>query len=442
MNYDNAGKDRLHRILRVFQIYYLSVVCILVICGELFPGIPFRIGRRIENLLVIPFLVAIVLVILERRLKLVFTWRECLLGAFIVAAASGLFYSPYPDVVSKGLTQVGTAAVLYFLLQHALSSKSDIRLFARAFIAGGVLLAIVGIAGCISHGHAVTKTWGNPNTFGGVLLMPIALTLSIAAISVKRWVSIAALAPVLIVLLIGAYLAQSHGVRLGCGVIVVLVAALGGKRGLLIGSAIAVLGMATLFVSPSGRPEQQGFAALFGIDNKTLAGRRENIWPAATQMIGRRPITGYGLNTYREVYEEQHGIQRPDLSRIADPAERTRVFKMYIYEMRANVHPHNELMQAWISMGIAGLFFYGAVFVTVLITYIEIRRLNPRGFTNAMGLGVLAWYAGHMAYGIFHCFFFFSHAFSAASIMFVLMFGSYYFKKSGKVDGDISDNAR
>jgi len=455
----NTRRDRAIKILRAFQVYYLAFVCFLAAYGELFPGQRFGMGRKIENLLVIPIIVVIALVVLERRLKLHIirqgnklsasfawhskrrlTWREYLLAAFIVFVGLGLFYSPHPDVVRKGLMQVITASILYFLLLHAVRSKFDFKIFASAFIAGGVLTTLVGIVHYFSNGQAGTPTWGNPNIFGAFLQIPVALTLCVIVFHIKRWRVLAVVVPVFLFLLLGVYLSQSRGAWLGCAVIVIVVGLLGGKRGLLVTSLIVVLGILVLLIFPTERVKRLGLSKLFSTTDNSLSGRYSKVWPASGRIIGERPLIGYGLNTYNKVYEDQQGIEKPDYSKIQDSKKRARAQIMYIaYTLNGNVHPHNELMQAWTSMGIAGVFFYAALFVTVLLTYLDMRRLKLQGFIGAMGLGVFAWYMGHTAHGIFDCFFFFRHAFASAAIMFALMFGVYYLEKHKDLEDDINN---
>lgn len=452
-------KKKAVKILRAFQVYYLGLVCFLAAYGELFPGQQFGMGRKIENLLVIPLIVVIALVVLERRLELKLkrqggmlsayiawhskrrlTWREYLLAAFIVFVGLGLFYSPHPDVVRKGLMQVITASILYFLLLHAVRSSFDFKVFAGAFVAGGVLTTIVGIANHFASRHAGTHTWGNTNIFGAFLQMPIALLLSATVFYLRRWRVLAAIVPVLLFLLFGTYLSQSRGAWLGCGVIVIVAGTLGGKRGMLVAGSVVFLGLLVFCISPPKRVRREGFTKLFAMTDRSMVARQKKVWPAAGRMIGERPLMGYGLNTYRKIYEEQHGVERPEYSKIEDPKERTRAQEKYVtHIMRGNVHPHNELMQAWTSLGIAGVFFYGALFVTVLLTYLELRRLKLGKFTAAMGLGVFAWYIGHTAHGFFDCFFFFRHAFASAAVMFALMFGTYYLEKHKRPVDSVKD---
>jgi O-antigen ligase len=431
----NTRKDRTVRILRAFQVYYLAFVCFLVAFGELFPGSDFCVGRKVENLLAllaVPLIVAVVLIALERHLRLRLTWRECLLAAFLVFTALGLLYSPHPHTVRKGLMQVVAAALLYLLLLHAVRSGLHFRIFCGAFIAGAVMTTAVGIANYLSAGTAGTDTWGHYNTFGAFLHMPIALCLALTVFYLNRWRVLAVVLPVLAFLLLGTYVSHSRGTWLGCAVIVVLMGALCGKRGLAVAGVITVLGLTALLVSPPEALRQRGISGLVSMNDPAIHGRRRLIWPVAAQLVRERPLLGYGLNTYRKVYQSRHGIERPRYSEIEDGEERIRAQQHYLHRMNGNVHPHNELLQAWISLGVAGVLFYVAAFVMVLLTYIGLRRMKLEGFPAAVGAGVFAWYAGHTVHGLFDCFFFSGHAFAAAAVMFALMFGTYYHQKRKK----------
>jgi len=140
----------------------------------------------------------------------------------------------------------------------------------------------------------------------------------------------------------------------------------------------------------------------------------------------------YGLNTYRELYEAEHDIERPHLSQIASQEQRTKAQLMYLRRMKGNVHPHNEPLQAWVGMGIPGLFFYGALFAATFVTFFRFRRLKPDAFSSSMNLAVFAWYIGHTIPGLFHCFFFSERTFSVAAVMYALMFGALYLSGSAK----------
>ena len=345
------------------------------------------------------------------------TWRECLLGLFIAAIGGGLLYSPYPQVVRKGLIQVATATLLYFLLLHAVRSKRDFRLFAGAFVAGGVLTAIVGMLNYSHYGNTGTITWGNPNTFGDFLLMPVALCISLIIYFFRRWQVLIFVIPSLVLFLFVLYLSRSQGAWLGCGVLLALACALGCRYGLVVAALVA--GLSLLVFLPCA-------PKWFRLHDQSMSQRQEEVWPFAMKLIRRRPLTGYGLNTYRELYESEHDIRRPRLSRIASAHERAQAQRTYVWKIRGNVHPHSELLQAWVSMGIPGIFFYGALFVITLLTFLRIRRLKPDKFSSAIGLGVFAWYTGHTASGVFHCFFFSERTFSVAAVMYALMFGVLY----------------
>jgi len=421
------------RILRAFQVYYLTLACFLVAYGELFPNQQFGLGRKIFNILVIPLIVGIVLLFLEktwgpalsphakvsdnRLWKPRLTWRECLLGIFILSIGAGLFYSPYPQVVKKGTVQVATAALLYFLLLNAVRSKRDFCLFAGAFVAGGVLTAIVGMVNYSHYGNTGTITWGNPNTFGDFLLMPIALCASLTVIFFRRWRVLLIIMPLMALLLCVLFLSRSQGAWLGCVVVLIMTCALGLRHGIV--AATLVFGICLLVFLPYS-------SKWLLLQDQSMTQRKEEVWPFAMKLIRRRPLTGYGLNTYRELYESEHNIKRPRLSHIDSPQERAQAQRTYVWKIRGNVHPHNEFFQAWISMGIPGVLFYTALFVVTLLTYLRIRRFKPDKFSLAIGLGVFIWYMGHTASGIFHCFFFSERTFSVAAIMYALMFGTLY----------------
>jgi O-antigen ligase len=365
-----------------------------------------------------------------------------LLGAFLLFASLGFLYSPHPGVVWKGLLQVTSAALLYFLLLHAARSVSELKLLCGAFVAGGVLTSVVGIAHYIEMGGAGTKTWGNPNTFGDFLCISAALALAIIVHDTGKKCLMGMLVLLVATLLLGIFLSQSFGVWLGFAVITVLVGTLGHKKGFMVMTVIAVLGfLAFFFFTPKdlhGKGEGKLFGRMCRLASGSVKKRWQYDWPSATEMVKARPILGYGLNAYRDVYEDQHGIERPHLSRISSEKERAKAQSLYLSKMRQNVHPHNELLQAWTSMGIGGVFFYGALFTTVLLTYITTRRLKVSKFTAAMSLGVFVWYMGHTAIGVFHCFFFSARTFACAAIMFALMFGTLYIERDRMVVEDVN----
>jgi O-antigen ligase len=424
---DSTRSAKMTRALKLFQLYFLVLVCYMVAHGKLVPWSGISVARKIESmylLLALPLFATAALVIFERKSHLHFTWRECLLAGFVAFAVLGLLYSPCPSVVRKGLWQVIAAAVLYFLLLNAGRTRRDFMALAGGFVAGGVLTSIVGIANYFSTGTAGTTAWGHYNSLGMFLELPIALVLAATTLYLRNWRVLAAAIPALALLLLGAYVTHSRGTWLACTVIVLLVTALAGRKGLVVGGSIAALGLLVFIVSPPAAFREQGLRGILRMHDDSMQQRRRDVWPAATAMIGERPLLGYGLNTYREVYAGKHGIEDPDYGKISQPE--------YLHKLRGNVHAHNELLQAWTSMGIAGLFFYGAAFLSVVLTYIRLRRLKPDKFFAAVSLGVAAWYVGHTVHGIFDCFFFSTLAFASAAVMFALLFGAYYSQRDEK----------
>ncbi len=430
-----SRKTNITKILRAFQVYLVACMCFLVARGELFPGVPFRVGKWPENLLIVPFLVTILIVVLERRLGIQFTWREGLLGAFVASVASGLLYSPYPDVVTRGLVQVVTAAILYLLLLHAIRSLLDIKIIVGAFIAGATVTCVVGIAHYFSFGQAGTKTWGY-RTYGNFLLMPTSIVLATVIFYMKRWRVLIVSVLVLAVSLAGIFLSQCRGTWLGLVTMMVIASVLGGWRGRLVAGLLILLGFLALFLVPPKTLENQGIVGIVKMNDSMLIGRRRDVWPFAVNLIKERPLLGYGLNTYRRLYEERHGIERPEYRNIIDAEKRKEAAQSYLWKMHNNVHPHNELLQVWTSLGIPGVLLFVACFVAVLKSYLVMGRMKLGGFPAAVRLGIVAWYFGHLATGVFHCFFFFTHAFCAGAVMFALMFGTYYFEKRRAVAND------
>ena len=97
-----------------------------------------------------------------------------------------------------------------------------------------------------------------------------------------------------------------------------------------------------------------------GSDSSGLAETRMKIWASATEMIRDYPISGIGLDQF--LY--QHN------PRYIDPAA---------WSERYISHPHNLVLDSWLSLGLPGLILLGLGLVLLVRRMVSISRERPLG---------------------------------------------------------------
>ncbi len=332
-------------------------------------------GIKARNL--VAMAAVIVIALLARRFR-PFTPldRPLLVYAGAIVAATALSVDPRWSIWGDPQGYEGTLSLLAYAAVAAGAARLTTRqipLLLKVLLAAGVLSAGYGIAQFLGFDFLLrdptraswTRAFGTtsgPNWLGGYMLMliPIASAFALQARSTLAALPYLAAAPILF----GALLAtESRSAWAG-----VLVAAVAGTivwrqsrrtipaPALVRASVTAaiLLALAVLFFFPGGlvssRGERGGPAGRLTDISDDPGGIQTRIalWVPTTQLIARRPVFGYGPDTFRKVFPQTWTPQW----------QRLKGAKPLIIN-----RAHNQLLDLAISIGLVGLAGYLWAFI-------------------------------------------------------------------------------
>jgi len=319
-------------------------------------------------------------------------------AVFAVAGIVAAVLADYPKFSLRDLrTVILEPAAFFVVLASVLRDRSDVRRLLAALVTGVALAALVALA-LIPFGAVVTEvfpprvrgTFGSPNNLALVLerAAPVALALALAAgsntlvsgrccwswgrMASTRGFWLLALAVLLVVLVLtwsrGAWLGALVGLAVAARP---LWAQIGFRRRL--GAAAISLAALVAVVLVTG-VERIGQLLRIG-DSGAVS--RLAIWDSAWRMGRDNWLFGVGpdnfLTHYRE-YMRPEAWREPNIS-----------------------HPHNLVLDAWVSMGLIGLLALIAVLVLFWRDWRRIRR-DGAGGSDPLAFGL----AGAMAAALTH----------------------------------------
>lgn len=289
-----------------------------------------------------------------------------LLGVLSLAAADGLRPEAMRLAVRELRVVIVEPVLLYFLITRSEARRRPALAprLALALVAGGVLAAALGLYQYVFTSQVITAEAGlrrmlgpypSPNALGLLLerVVPLALSLAVAAwVGVsdggtgqgqrgdqddkrERWAMRLGWAAA--VALLGAALVLTFSVGawaaagVGCFVVVLRQRRRVAATLLALGILVAVAALPLL--------QTERVASHFNLQSATTSAVRVAVWQSAADMIRDHPITGVGLDGFLELYRTQYirpeAWREPDLS-----------------------HPHNLVLEAWISLGLLGPVAY------------------------------------------------------------------------------------
>jgi len=239
-------------------------------------------------------------------------------------------------------------------------------------------------------GLAGAESGINPNQVAGSLLWVLPLSISLAAGKLQRaasqpsgraWLQVAA-AGALTLFLLGVFLlAQSRSAFLGLALTLFFMLGLAmprkGRAVLVVLLLMAVVGMAILI--------QQGrldFFSAIGLrtasaeNDATQLGTLENrleLWRRAIDAIQDFPLTGMGMNVFRQAVHS--------------------LYPLFLISPDVDVsHAHNEFLQAALDLGIPGLLAFIALHVSAFAMLAQLARQDPSRLTREEATGTqLTW---------------------------------------------------
>jgi O-antigen ligase len=307
----------------------------------------------------------------------------------------------------EGLLTFLTYGAVFFLVLQTVDSAGKLRSLARTLVLGGVLVSLYALLqymgldpiawqGNTFEAHRAFSTFGNPDFLGGYLLFPLVLlpALALSAESTRSraayWLGF--------LLVMGAWAVSfTRGAWVG-GVLGLLLLGFAawrarvrlGRVDLSFLATALLAGVVIVLRSLSSADQVTNVAkrlrSIFAFSQGSGETRLQ-IWQAAASAIRRRPLQGYGADTFRIVYPR------------FKPAA---IVRTTGYQWTAD-NAHNYPLQLASGLGIPGaLLFYGLVgWVLALAWPAAFSQGTPRERLVLAGLwGAAAAYVIHLMFGI------------------------------------------
>ena len=263
--------------------------------------------------------------------------------------------------------------VIYYFLARWYLQKSETRQIAVVSFAGGaVLIAMIGLFDLATgRGLAVegvtriSGVYPHPNALALFLERPFVMIVGIACVfrSNLNWKWLAAAGVVGVTLV----LTFSRGAVIAAGVAIILILLIGQRRRL---AALASLAGLALFAGLAATASAR-------IDNLFSGGSgslRLALWQSATNMIHDHLFFGIGLDQFLYVYAPRY-------------------VKPQAWSERFTSHPHDIILDTWLSLGIMGIVLALAYLGILIWTTVRLARKR-----SSLGLAA----AGAMFVGVFH----------------------------------------
>jgi O-antigen ligase len=309
----------------------------------------------VELCLLLALSAGIVRLLVQRAWR-TFSWSKVspldwALLAFVVLATLTLAWSEQRSPALRAWRiMVIEPALYYFLLRTTPLTKADMIKLVDTFIFAGTLIALMGLINYVVGGTGVIiaengarrlagvyGSYASPNNLALFLgrCIPFALAMGlIVTESLRRLVALV----VTLVMGIALILTQSGGgLLLGVPVAVICILILWNRRARIVAGVLA-LGMVVLVPLSRFIPR---LANIFD-PSRSSSFIRTQVWQSAVNLIGERPILGAGLDQFLYLYRSRYILpdawREPDLS-----------------------HPHNVVLDYWISLGILGLLVLAAL---------------------------------------------------------------------------------
>ena len=261
------------------------------------------------------------------------------LALVVLGCVSLLVAVRAPESLRSLRTVIVEPVVLYAIAIAAADDRRAPGRYAAAIVAAGAFASVVGLVQYVINQNLITAEedirrirafYGSPNNLG--LLLDRTLPLAVALVLIgsrPRWlaVGVAAVsaAGMALTLSLGAWAAVAGGL--------LVVAATAGRRVLYatvaagvvgVGAALLLIGRSERFLSHLDFSEGTSFLRL-------------RVWQSAVHMVGDHPVLGIGLDNFLYYYRDL-GYMLPEAWR--EPALS---------------HPHNWVLDCWLSLGIVGL---------------------------------------------------------------------------------------
>ena len=378
------------RVLLAASIGFLAIarlreVSLVAVASIPFVGVVGRTGvidRPVSEILLVAVVLALIIrLIWSGNLEIARGRWSFVVVYLVVAGIAAAIFADFPKFAFRDFrTVILEPAAFFVVLVSVLRHRSDVRRLLAALVAGATLAALAALVlaptGAVVGETMLPRlrgTFGSPNNLGLVLerAVPVALALILSA-RARRTPWMAALLILTIVLL----LTWSRGAWLGC-LLGVVIASVPAWRCL--SERSKILSMAGGFLVVGCAVITIGFdrlAQILRIGDGGVASRL-SIWDAGWRMVRDNLMFGVGpdnfLSHYR-AYMRPEAWREPNIS-----------------------HPHNLLLDAWLSTGLFGLLALLVAVALFWTTWAGSRRL-PSGKPDPVAWGI----AGGMSAGLVH----------------------------------------
>ncbi|MCO5222484.1 MAG: O-antigen ligase family protein [Thermomicrobiales bacterium] len=324
--------------------------------------------------------------LVEDRSRLTFEWMRpaaiwVLPGLLLIVGTLSLVWIPFQSHFAEALRTwrwVIVEPLLLFAIARWTIARHGVVPVVLAIAAPAVIVAIAGIwqlasvtsTFAVDDVHRSTSTYLHPNN----LALYLERTFFLIAVpglllAGRKWRGLLVLAAFI---LAGVAVTFSRGALLalfaGCATALLLRPLEKGWRYLLTASAVAGVAFWVVAGARFSGDESSGFVST-----------RRYLWSDSLEMLRDFPFTGIGLDQFLWLHR----------GRYIDPR---------IWNERYTSHPHNLLLDAWLSLGVAGVVFLGLMVVCGLWTLVQCRR--GRIAFDPWRLGVMAALGAGLAHGL------------------------------------------
>lgn len=294
-------------------------------------------------------------------------------AAFLAAAFLSLLVTEYPRQSLRELRWVILEPLLVFYVVRAtVRSERLVALTLGSIVASGALAGLIGLANVGADlGERAVGPYLSPNHLGLWLGRTGAVALALALFGRPRAAGASAS------LLLVAPLARtlSLGAWLGYGAAALVLGYFRGRRWLAAATiALALAAAISLVALP---PDRVAARLDPGVGTGLF---RVHIWAASVRMVADHPILGIGLDNY--LYEYRGGYMLPEA-----------------WQEPNISHPHNWVLDFWLSLGLLGLGAALGLMAWTLAASHRLFRLAPTPTDRVLGAAAAAMLADFVVHG-------------------------------------------